>query len=103
VEQKHWNPLPSQKKIVTEETFEDKGPEVGSAEESLAEKTAVEETPVLTAQDDTDSMEQAKQTDIEIGKKAAIADFQNKQKEALESFHTVLDNIKKKRQLTRPL
>ena len=84
------------KKILTEETFKDKGPEVGSAEESLAEKTAVEETPILSAQDDTDSMEQAKQTDIEIGKKAAIADFQNKQKEALESFHTILDNIKKK-------
>jgi flagellar biosynthesis/type III secretory pathway protein FliH len=84
------------KKILTEETFEDKGPEVGSAEDRLAEQTAVEETPVLSAQDATDSMEQAKQTDIEIGKKAAIADFQNKQKEALESFHTILDNIKKK-------
>ena len=89
-------PPTQSKKILTEETFEDKGSEVGSAEESLAEKTAVEETPVLSAQDDTDSMEQAKQTDIEIGKKAAIADFQNKQKEALESFHTILDNIKKK-------
>jgi hypothetical protein len=90
-------PPTQSKKILTEETFEDKGPEVGSAEERLAEQTAVEETPVLSAQDDTDSMEQAKQTDIEIGKKAAIADFQNKQKEALESFHTILDNIKKKR------
>ena len=89
-------PPTQSKKILTEETFEDKGPEVGSAEERLAEQTAVEETPVLSAQDDTDSMEQAKQTDIEIGKKAAIADFQNKQKEALESFHTILDNIKKK-------
>jgi flagellar biosynthesis/type III secretory pathway protein FliH len=89
-------PPTQSKKIVTEETFEDKGPEVGSAEESLAEQTAVEETPVLSAQDDTDSMEKAKQTGIEIGKKAAIADFQNKQNEALESFHTILDNIKKK-------
>ncbi len=89
-------PPTQSKKIPTEETFEDKGPEVGSAEESLAEKTAVEETPVLSAQDDIDSMEKAKQTGIEIGKKAAITDFQNKQKEALESFHTILDNIKKK-------
>ena len=89
-------PPTQSKKIVTEETFEDKDPEVGSAEESLAEQAAVGETPVLSAQDNTDSMEKAKQTGIEIGKKAAIADFQNKQKEALESFHTILDNIKKK-------
>ena len=89
-------PPTQSKKILTEETFEDKGPEAGSAEERLAEQTAVEETPVLSAQDDTDSMEKAKQTGIEIGKKAAIADFQNKQNEALESFHTILDNIKKK-------
>ena len=89
-------PPTQSKKIDTEETFEDKGPEVGFAEESLAEQSALEETPVLSAQDDTDSMEKAKQTGIEIGKKAAITDFQNKQKEALESFHTILDNIKKK-------
>ncbi len=89
-------PPTQSKKIVTEETFEDKGPQVVSAEESLTEQSAVEETSVLSAQDDTDSMEKAKQTGIEIGKKAAITDFQNKQKEALESFHTILDNIKKK-------
>ncbi len=71
-------PPTQSKKILTEETFEDKGPEAGSAEERLAEQTAVEETPVLSAQDHTDSMEKAKQTDIEIGKKAAITDFQNK-------------------------
>ncbi len=88
---------PSQsKKMVTDETRDDKGPEVGFAEGSPAEQAAVEETPIPSAQDDTDSMEQAKQTGIESKEKAAFTDLQNKQKEALESFYTILDNIKKK-------
>ncbi len=88
---------PSQsKKIVTEKTLEDKGPEVGSAEGSPAEQAAVDETPGLSAVEDTDSMEKAKQTGIEIGEQAAITDFEDKQREALESFHTIIDNIKKK-------
>ena len=83
------------KKIVTEETIENQGPEIGPIEGSPAEQAAVEETP-LSAQDDTDSIEKAKQTGIKIGKQAAITDLENKQKEALQSFHQIIDNIKKK-------
>ena len=83
------------KKIVTEETIETQGPELGPTEGSPAEQAAGEETP-LSAQDETDSTEKTKQTGIEIGKQAAITDLENKQKEALQSFHQIIDNIKKK-------
>ena len=41
-------------------------------------------------------MEEAKQVGIEIGKKIAIAEFKNKQQEALETFQVIIENIKKK-------
>ena len=83
------------KKMVTEETIENQGPEIGPTEGSPAEQAAVEETP-LSAQDDTDSIEKAKQTGIKIGEQAAITDLENKQEEALQGFHQIIDNIKKK-------
>ena len=83
------------KKIVSEETIENQGPEIGPIEGSPAEQAAVEETP-LSAQDDTDSIEKAKQTGVKIGEQAAITDLENKQKEALQDFHQIIDNIRKK-------
>ena len=83
------------KKIVSEETIENQGSEIGPIEGSPAEQAAVEETP-LSAQDDNDSVEKAKQTGIKIGEQAAITDLENKQEEALQGFHQIIDNIKKK-------
>ena len=83
------------KKIVAEETIENQGPQIGPIEGSPAEQAAVEETP-LSAQDDTDGIENAEETGIKIGKQAAITDLENKQKEALKGLHQIIDNIKKK-------
>ena len=41
-------------------------------------------------------MEEAKQEGIEIGKKIAFTELENKQKEALEAFQVIIDNIKNK-------
>ena len=41
-------------------------------------------------------MEEAKQAGIEIGKKIAVTELENKQQEALKTFQVIIDNIKKK-------
>ena len=56
---------------------------------------------VSTRQNETYSIEEAKQEGIEIGKKIAFTELENKQKEALEAFQVIIDNIKIKRQLIK--
>ena len=89
---------PSAANIVDQEdTSIDKGTETGSAQGTAAEKDTVKEAPIVPArQNETYSMEEAKQEGIEIGKKIAFTELENKQKEALEAFQVIIDNIKNK-------
>ena len=80
-----------------ENTSSDNGTEAGSALGTAAEKNPVKEAPIVsTQQNQTHSMEEAKQEGIEIGKKIAFTELGNKQKEALEAFQVIIDNIKNK-------
>lgn len=80
-----------------ENTLSDKGTEAGSPQGSPAEKDPVKEAPIVpTQQNETYSMEEAKQEGIEIGKKIAFTELESKQKEALEAFQVMIDNIKNK-------
>ena len=83
-------------KIIGEHSLEDQGLEAGSAEDSPIEEEPITEKPAVATQNDTASIEKAKQEGIEIGKKAAFTDLEAKQKEALENFQTIMDNMKKK-------
>ena len=83
-------------KIIGEHSLEDQGLEAGSAEDSPIEEEPITEKPVVATQNDTASIEKAKQEGIEIGKKAAFTDLEAIQKEALENFQTIMDNMKKK-------
>jgi len=83
-------------KIIGEHSLEDQGLEAGSAEDSPSEEEPITEKPVVATQNDTASIEKAKQEGIEIGKKAAFTDLEAIQKEALENFQTIMDNMKKK-------
>ena len=82
--------------IIGEHSLEDQGLEAGSAEDSPIEEEPITEKPVVATQNDTASIEKAKQEGIEIGKKAAFTDLEAIQKEALENFQTIMDNMKKK-------
>ena len=83
-------------KIIGEHSLEDQGLEARSAEDSPIEEEPITEKPVVATQNDTASIEKAKQEGIEIGKKAAFTDLEAIQKEALENFQTIMDNMKKK-------
>ena len=83
-------------KTVGEDTLKEKGPEPDTDQVTLEEKDHVEETPIVSTQDGSSSVEEAKQAGIEIGKKIAFADLENKQQEALQAFQIIIDNIKKK-------
>ena len=83
-------------KIVEEDILEEQDSEPSSAEEGTAKKELVEGTPIVSSQEDTTDIEKAKQAGIEIGKKTAFTDLEHKHKEALETFQTIIDNIKKK-------
>ena len=83
-------------KIIGEHSLEDEGLEAGSAEDSPIEEEPITEKPAVATQNDTASIEKAKQEGIEIGKKAAFTDLEAIQKEALENFQTIMDNMKKK-------
>ena len=83
-------------KIIGEHSLEDKDLEARSAEDSPIEEEPITEKPVVATQNDTASIEKAKQEGIEIGKKAAFTDLEAIQKEALENFQTIMDNMKKK-------
>jgi len=89
---------PSAADIVDQEdTSSDNGTETGSTQHTAAEKDTVKEAPVVpTRQNETYSVEEAKQEGIEIGKKIALTELENKQKEALEAFQVIIDNIKDK-------
>ena len=83
--------------IIGEHSLEDQGLEAGSAEDSpIEEEPVTEKKPVVATQNITASIEKAKQEGIEIGKKAAFTDLEAIQKEALENFQTIMDNMKKK-------
>jgi len=85
------------KKGDQEDTSSDNGTEAGSTEGTPTEKGPVKEAPIVpTQQNETHSMEEAKQEGIEIGKKIAFTELENKQKEALEAFQVIIDNIKNK-------
>ena len=83
-------------KMVGEDTSKEKGPEPDSAQVTSIEKDLVEEPAIVSTQDEPSSVEEAKQAGIEIGKEIAFADLENKQKEALQAFQIIIDNIKKK-------
>ena len=89
---------PSAAKIVDQEdTSSDNGTEADSTQGTDAEKDPVKEAPIVpTRQNETYSIEEAKQEGIEIGKKIAFTELENKQKEALEAFQIIIDNIKNK-------
>ena len=88
--------VPESNKIVGEDIIEEQDSEAGSAEPGIAEKELVEETPIVSPQDDATSIEKVNQEGIEIGEKTAFTDVEHKHMEALETFHTIIDNIKKK-------
>ena len=80
-----------------EDTSSDNGTEAGSTYGTAAEKDPVKEAPMVpTRQNETYSMEEAKKEGIEIGKKIAFTELEKKQKEALEAFQVIIDNIKNK-------
>ena len=81
---------------VGKDTSKEKGSELDSVQDMPAGQDIVKETPNISEQDGASSMEEAKQVGIEIGKKIAIAEFENKQQEALETFQVIIENIKKK-------
>ena len=83
-------------KVVGEDTSREKGPEPDSTQVTSVEKDPGEETSIISTQDRSTSVEEAKQAGIEIGKKIAFADLENKQQEDLQAFQTIIDNIKKK-------
>ena len=80
-----------------EDKSRDNGTETGSTQGTPAEKDPAKEAPIVpTQQNETHSMEEAKQEGIEIGKKIAFTELESKQKEALEAFQVMIDNIKNK-------
>ena len=80
-----------------EDTSSDNGKEADSTQGTAAEKDPDKEAPVVSTQQiGSDSIEEAKQEGIEIGKKIAFTELGNKQKEALEAFQVIIDNIKNK-------
>ena len=82
-------------KVDQEDTSSDNGTEADSTQGTDAEKDPVDEAPIVpTRQNETYSIEEAKQEGIEIGKKIAFTELENKQKEALEAFQVIIDNIK---------
>ncbi len=79
------------------DTSSDNGTKAGSTQGTPADKDLVKEGPTFpTQQNEAYSMEEAKQEGIEIGKKIAFTELENKQKEALEAFQVMIDNIKNK-------
>ena len=89
---------PSAVNIVDQgDTSSDNGTETVSTQGTAAEKDTVKEAPIVpTRQNETYSVEEAKQEGIEIGKKIALTELENKQKEALEAFQVIIENIKNK-------
>ena len=80
-----------------DDTSSDDGTEAHSTQGTDAEKDPVKEASIVpTRQNETYSIEEAKQEGIEIGKKIAFTELENKQKEALEAFQVIIDNIKNK-------
>ena len=80
-----------------EDISSDNGTEAGSTQGTPAEKDPAKEAPIVpTQQNETHSMEEAKQEGIEIGKKIAFTELESKQKEALGAFQLMIDNIKNK-------
>ena len=89
---------PSESNLVDQEdTTSENGTATGSTQGTATEQDPVKEAPIVpTRQNETYSMEEAKQEGIEIGKKVAFTELKNKQKEALEAFQVIIDNIKNK-------
>ena len=80
-----------------EDSASDNDTEADSTQGTAAEKDPVKEASIVpTQQNESYSMEEAKQEGIEIGKKIAFTELENKQKEALEAFQVIIDNIKNK-------
>ena len=89
------NPSISEEPVV-QDIPKDKGPELDSTQGTPAGEDVVEKTPVISTQDGSSGLEEAKQAGIEIGKKIAVTELENKQQEALKTFQVIIDNIKKK-------
>ncbi len=84
-------------RVDQEDTSSDNGTEASSTQGTAAEKDLDKEAPIVsTQQNETFGVEEAKQEGIEIGKKIAFTELENKQKEALEAFQVIIDNIKNK-------
>ena len=81
---------------VGKDTLKEKGLELDSAQGMPAGEDIVKKTPVISTQDGSSSMEEAKQAGIEIGKKIAATELENNQQEALKTFQVIIDNVKKK-------
>ena len=82
--------------MVGEDTSKERGPESDSAQVTSIEKDLGEESAIVSTHDGSSGLEEAKQAGIEIGKEIAFADLENKQREALQAFQIIIDNIKKK-------
>ena len=89
------NPSISEEPVV-QDIPKDKSPELDSTQGTPAGEDVVEKTPVISTQDGSSGLEEAKQAGIEIGKKIAVTELENKQQEALKTFQVIIDNIKKK-------
>ncbi|MDC3090328.1 flagellar assembly protein FliH [Paracoccaceae bacterium] len=88
--------LPISEALVGKDTPKEKGSEHDSVQEMPAGQDIVKEPRNISDQNETSSMEEAKQVGIEIGKKIALAEFESKQQEVLETFQVIVENIKKK-------
>ena len=81
---------------VEEDPPKENGPGIDTEQGTPVEKNLVEETPDASIQDQASKIEEAKQEGIEVGKKLAVEEIGNKQQDALETFQSIIDNIKKK-------
>ena len=83
-------------KVVEEDISKNQGSEVNSGQDGLPKEELLEEAPTVPIKHNAASEEQAKPSGIEIDDKTAITDLENTQREALETFQTIIDNIKTK-------
>ena len=84
-------------KVDEGDTSSDNDTKAGSTQGTAIENNPVTEATIDPIQQNANySIEEAKQEGIEIGKKIAFTELENKQKEALEAFQVMIDNIKNK-------
>ena len=71
-------------------------PKVADKEGSSAKTMPNEKTNIIPGKSDTTIVEDAKKEGIEIGKKIALSDLENEQKQIIETFQSIINNIKGK-------